>query len=156
MHKPSKHFIFSDRPAFTLIELLVVIGMISIVTAVALPAFAVMQRNVSLKNYTKEIVSNLRRAQDLAVTRQDGVDHGIYFFTNGYSPCQGTCTPIPPTTFHIDNGISILQGSGAPVIFDRKTGDITNPATQTIVIGFSGGKQNTIQIDETGLITATY
>lgn len=149
----------SDQKAFTIVELLVVIGMISIVTAVALPAFAMMQKNISLKNYTKEIVSNLRQAQNLAVTKQDGVNHGIYFLNTGYSDCKDVCTAVTTSTFPISNGISIIEGQNKSIIFDRKNGDrlTINPNdTDKIVVGFSGGKHNTIQVNGTGLITATY
>ncbi len=140
------------KKGFTIIELLVVLGMIGIVCAVAVPAFAMIQKNISLKNYTKEIVSNLRRAQSMAVASQDGLDHGIFFSGNEYGICEQNCT-VRTTTYSLDNGISIVAGAGTSVVFNRLTGNAT---PQTIEVGFAGGKHNTIQINETGLITATY
>lgn len=141
-----------NQKAFTLIELLVVMSIVGIISAVGFPAFAAMQKNISLKNYTKEIVSNLRHAHNLAVASQDGENHGIYFLEKEYGTCEQNCT-IHTAAYDIANGVEVLQGSGDSVIFDRLTG---NTSAQTIVVGFDGGKQNTIVIDASGRITTLY
>ena len=64
--------------SFTLIELLVVIGIIGILALIGIPTFRAYQPNLELSGTVRELVTDLRYAEGLAVTEQ--IDHGVRFF----------------------------------------------------------------------------
>ena len=55
---------------YSLAQLLIVIGIIVIITLVTFPVFTDYLNNLELKNSTQDVVSNLKLAQQLAVTEQ--------------------------------------------------------------------------------------
>jgi len=63
---------------FTLIEFLITIGIIIILVAIGIPAFKTYQLDLQLSGTVRNLVSDLRYAQQMAVTEQ--VEYGIYFF----------------------------------------------------------------------------
>jgi len=65
---------------FTLIELLTIIGIFSILALIGIPAFRAYQPSLQLSGAVRELVTDLRYAEQLAVTEQ--VDHGIRFSTS--------------------------------------------------------------------------
>ncbi|GAI55728.1 unnamed protein product, partial [marine sediment metagenome] len=67
------------KSAFTLAELLVIIGIIGILALISIPAFRAYQPNLQLSSMVRELVTDLRYAQQLAVAEQ--VEHGIRFFS---------------------------------------------------------------------------
>ncbi len=62
---------------FTLIEVLTIIGIIGILALIGIPAFRVFQPSLELSGTVRKLVSDLRYAEQLAVTEQ--VNHGIRF-----------------------------------------------------------------------------
>ncbi|MFA6588213.1 MAG: prepilin-type N-terminal cleavage/methylation domain-containing protein [Patescibacteria group bacterium] len=138
---------------FTLIELLTVIGVISTISAMSVPAYSVIQKNINLKNYTKEIVSNLRQAQNLAITSQGGTAHGIYFEQGKYFLCKIDCSATNRTSsFDLKNGVEIIQGIGDSVIFKKLSGAKSGSGA-SIVVGFPSGQRQTIQINSVGKVS---
>ncbi len=67
------------KNSFTLAELLVVIGIVVILTSVSVPLFRNTRPSLQLSGVTRDLVTDLRYAQQLAVTEQ--ADHGVYFST---------------------------------------------------------------------------
>lgn len=61
---------FMKKRSFTLIELLVIIGIIGILVLISVPAFRTFQPFFQLSGTTRNLVSNLRYTQQLAVTEQ--------------------------------------------------------------------------------------
>ena len=70
------NFQFSKK-SFTLIELLVVISIIGIITGISWATFKALQPSLQLASVVRDLVTDLRYAQQLAVTEQ--VNHGIHF-----------------------------------------------------------------------------
>lgn len=65
--------------SFTLIELLVIIGIIGILALIGIPAFRNYQPTLQLSGSIRNLASDLRYAQQLAVTEQ--IEHGVRFST---------------------------------------------------------------------------
>lgn len=59
-------------------ELLVIVGIMGILILIALPTFRAYQPNLQLAGVARELTTDLRYAQGLAVTEQ--VEHGIRFY----------------------------------------------------------------------------
>lgn len=65
--------------SFTLMELLIVIGIVIILASISIPALRNIRPSLQLSGTTRNLVTDLRYAQQLAVAEQ--VDHGVCFST---------------------------------------------------------------------------
>lgn len=65
---------------FTLIEFLIVIGIIGILAMIGVPVFRSYQPDIQLSGIVRNLVADLRYAQQLTVTEQ--VEHGVRFCTS--------------------------------------------------------------------------
>jgi prepilin-type N-terminal cleavage/methylation domain-containing protein len=132
---------------FTLVELLTTFAIISILTAISLPAYASLQQNVALGNAAQEIVGVLRQAQGSAMAGQGGVDHGVHFqnAATTYSSFSGTwAAPVtPPVAHQLPKGVTVASVTPTPdVVFTKLSGASTSV---TIVLsGFSRTKTITV------------
>jgi len=151
MYKQSK----KNNNGFTLVELLVVIGCISILTAVAVPSYALMQKNIGLSNAAQEVVNTLRVAQNNAISAQDGVNWGVHFEQNQYILCKADCSVGNyVTTYTLNNGLQI-ESAPFNVVFNRLDGTLKDTTVPQTITLDSGGKQKTIQVDAVGRISIT-
>jgi len=66
------------KRGFTLTELLTVIGIMAILLLIGIPVFRAYRPSLQLSGSVRELITDLRYAQQLAVTEQ--VDYGIRFF----------------------------------------------------------------------------
>jgi len=66
---------------FTLVELLIVLGVLAIVSALAIPFIQSFQISSDLYTFSDTIVKTLRRAQSQAIAGQQNSDWGVYFDT---------------------------------------------------------------------------
>lgn len=136
---------------FTSIELMAVIGIITILAAIGIPSYQTVRKNIVLNNYANEIVSTLRTAQNRSLSAQDGTAHGIFFEAGQYTIYgDDWSTPTYKNSFSLNNGIEILQGVNAHVVFDRLLG--TTNSNVVVKVGFSEGREKTITVDEIGKI----
>ena len=68
----------TKKRGFTLTELLTVIGIIAILFLIGIPVFRAYRPSLQLSGSVRELITDLRYVQQLAVTEQ--VDYGIRFF----------------------------------------------------------------------------
>lgn len=66
-----------ENKSFTLIELLIVIGIFTILASISFLGLRSIRPILQLSGMTRELVTDLRYAQQLAVTEQ--TDHGVRF-----------------------------------------------------------------------------
>jgi prepilin-type N-terminal cleavage/methylation domain-containing protein len=71
--------ILNFQRSFTLPEILVVVSIIIILVAIGVFTFLTLQPDLQLSGISRELIADLRYAQQLTVTEQ--VDHGIHFFS---------------------------------------------------------------------------
>lgn len=141
----------SNKNGFTIIELLTVIGAISILTAIGVPTYNTISKNVTLNNYAQEIVSSLRTAQNLSLSSQDDANWGIRFEQYQYVLCSEDCSN-DITTYVINNGAEITTVGS--VVFNRLSGSLnTDYTTITSIEVKLGGQEKTIEVDDVGKIS---
>ncbi|HNW09391.1 MAG TPA: prepilin-type N-terminal cleavage/methylation domain-containing protein [bacterium] len=139
------------QTGFTLIEVAIILSVIGIITLVSLPVYQQIQPNISLNSETREIVSNLRYAQQLSVTEQK--KYGIVFNQgpNNYA-LKNTETGSIIKNFEIQSQITIADISGFTdntVIFNV-AGAVLESGTITITN--LQNEQNIIEIKPSGYV----
>lgn len=72
----SKFSIF--RKGFTLIEMLIIIGIIAVLVGIGIPVFRSFQPVIQLNGAVRDLVTDLRYAQQIAITEQ--VNHCLQLF----------------------------------------------------------------------------
>ena len=150
---------------FTLIELMIALVVAGVVLAIGLPAFGNYRSSMALRQVNAQLLQDVRRARQLAITRRAPV---VLRF--GTPP---TTTNITDYTIHVDaNGDNLVQGtemrtyrrlpantsltSVTMLPVDSLTFDISGilrPGTQggRIIMGNSLGRRDTLMVSAAGV-----
>ena len=106
---------------FTMVELLVVVGIIAVMSAVALPNVVNYTRGMRIRSAGDELASAIQRARNTAITRN--TQNGIVFITQ--SPSR--------YWVHVEDTLAGSAGAGEVVGFTRQGVDFAapNPARST-------------------------
>lgn len=100
-----------EKKGFTLTEVLIAIGIAGIIALISLPFLAFYRPSMQLSGFARELASDLRYAQQLAVTEQ--IEHGVRVSNFEYSVIK--FQEEQETTIKINNlpqGIEIYEISG--------------------------------------------
>ena len=65
------------KNGFTLVEILMVLGIVGILALIGIPAFKIYQPSLQLSGVVRGLTTDLRYAEQLAITEQ--IEHGIIF-----------------------------------------------------------------------------
>ena len=130
---------------FTLLEFLIAITIVVIIISIGLPVFRNLQPALELSGVVRDLVSDVRLAQQLAVTEQ--VDHGVRFATstNGYKIIKYTAPEEVLQEKTLPAQVSFLQITG----FDD-SGVVFNPYGAAITAGtvsFINTQNSTTTVD---------
>lgn len=142
---------------FSFTEILVVIGIILLLSAIAVVTFRNLELSSSHRSVTQEVFSTLTDARNRSIASESDTVYGVHFETDSVTLFEGdTYTQSDPDNLRINftGGVyatSSLIGTNTDVVFRRLTGFPT--ATGTLLIMRSDGvATKTIIIHGSGLI----
>lgn len=137
---------------FTIAEIMVTIGIIIVLSGISWTAFKNYQPSLVLSTSARDLVSDLRLAQQLSITEQ--VNHGIYFDSVSGTYRLEKYSPTTQILFskNLPSGITIYQITG---LSEQKA--IFNPygssvSSGTITIKNAPGSLKVIEIKPSGFV----
>lgn len=99
------------KKGFTIAELMVSISIVTLIILISIPVFITYQKGSKLKSEARLLVSNLRLAQQLAVTEQKIYNFVIYPVTKKYQIVNSETSTIYKEVT-LDNEVNISEISG--------------------------------------------
>ena len=136
---------------FTLIEMIIVIVIIGIISAISLPTYKKIKPSIDLSATTREIASDLRYAQQLAVTEQVTYSIKFDFSQKQYSITQ-TESGQTIKTKNITPQISIKSITGLTDNTARFNATGAALESGAIVLVNLAGRESTIEIKPSGYV----
>ncbi|MDP2864425.1 MAG: hypothetical protein Q8N73_02100, partial [bacterium] len=144
----------------TLIELVVILGILILLTALAVPTFIFFQTETDLNNSTEEIINTLRVAQNKTLGSEGASNYGVHFESDKLVLFKGTSYD----SLAIDNEVHSLPkrveiyeinllGGGLEVIFNKIVGATSQPGNINLRLEGEVTKIRTIGIQSSGKIT---
>lgn len=155
------------KTAFTLIEVLVIIGLIIILTGLAVPVFQVFQKESVLNNSTQEIINALRLAQNKTAASEGASSWGVYFeditSPHQYTLFKGGSYALRDSSFDEIHKLSQLleiyeidlQGAGSEIVFNRVEGTTGQFGKLSLRLKSEPVKTKTIYIENSGQVGLT-
>jgi len=147
----------------TFVELMVLIGIIIILTGIALPAFQFFQKGSALNEEAEQIINTLRLAQNKTLASEETSQWGIYF-TTSTSPHQyilfkgedfASRATSSDEVYQLSGQIELYEvnlAGGAEVVFDRVTGVTDQPGSVSLRLKADITQTKTIYISNAGKV----
>ncbi|MFH0818797.1 MAG: prepilin-type N-terminal cleavage/methylation domain-containing protein [Patescibacteria group bacterium] len=142
----------SSRSGFTLVEIIVVMAIISFMASITIPFMSSYLSQQQLSTLTDEVVGNLRRAQNKAITSTNNVSWGVAWHSTYYAIIEdpsGVATEYEVYTLPANSVIS-----GSDIIFSKLSGKTT--ANTITITATSINEQKQININDEGSIEIQY
>jgi len=139
---------------FTMVELLVVLAVMSLVAMIIFPLYRQLSPNIRLNSTTKDIASDLRYAQQLAVTQQ--VVYAVSFDVgaNSYELINmNTSSTIKSITLDSQISIDSVTGLSATTAQFNVTGAAVESGIITLIN--LSNTTSTIEIKPSGYVKIT-
>lgn len=140
-----------NQKGFTIPEFLVIIAVISVTTIFATIGFANYQKNSKLRSEARLMATNLRLAQQLAITKQNFYEFRLFPLSDSYQIYNAESDEVKKEVF-LDNEIHINQIDSLTddkVIFNP-TGAVSE--TGSIYLTNSQNSTSTIEIKASGYV----
>ncbi len=136
---------------FTLVETVIVLGILGLVLVIGFPVGLDAYRNYLLSSETRNLVSILRRASELAFSNKNESNYGVYLDSSRFILFKGSSFVSRDTAFDEDypREPSITVSGFTEIVFSQLTGKPN--ATATIQLSNSLTSQ-LIDINEEGVI----
>jgi type II secretory pathway pseudopilin PulG len=154
------------KNGFTLLESLVIIGILIILTGMAVPALRFFQKESDLNNSAEEIINTLRLAQNKTLASEGASQWGVYFSTSTtphqFTLFKGTSfasrDPVFDEVHKLPELIKIseidLAGS-REIVFEQVTGITNQFGSVSLELESDPTKTKTIYIENFGQIGLT-
>ncbi|MDP2864352.1 MAG: hypothetical protein Q8N73_01675 [bacterium] len=153
-----------SNKSFTLVELLVIVGILVVLTALAIPNFRFFERESDLNNSAQEIINTLRLAQNKTLASEGANSWGVFFATSTsphqYVLFQGSDYLSRATSSDevrkLPTAIIIseinLSGDKKEVVFDRLTGTTNKSGSISLELKTDSAKNRKIYIENSGQV----
>lgn len=143
--------LYMANKGFTLIEMLVVIGIIGIVGSISFPVYQNMRPNITLNSATRDLATDMRYAQQLAVTEQLAYNVIFDIGASSYEIRNSSSNAlIQEKVLPIGISFSSITGLAGNTAKFTATGAAVQPAT--IVLINRKSNQTTIEIKPSGYV----
>ncbi|OGY44681.1 MAG: hypothetical protein A3B89_04330 [Candidatus Buchananbacteria bacterium RIFCSPHIGHO2_02_FULL_40_13] len=143
--------ITKENLGFTLIEIIMVLAVIALIALISLPVYQNLKPNLALNSQTRDIVSDLRYAQQLSVTEQ--IKYSVVFdqVLNKYKIVNDVSGQIVKSQ-NINTLISIQSITGLTA--DTVTFNVTGAVLKSgqIILISSSGATKTISLKPSGYV----
>lgn len=139
------------KKGYTLIELSIVISIIALLALITIPILANYQKTAKLRNEARLFATNIRYAQQLAITEQNIYSVKIFTISNSYQIVnEGTSSIIKDVTF--DTAVTI--GEINSLTNDTIQFNPTGAAVETGNIALINAKNqtSTVEIKPSGYV----
>lgn len=153
----------SKQRGFTLIEVMVVMGLITILTGLAIINLFSVQPKVVASASANTLVSDLRSQQVKAMMGDDdggsaAQAYGVVIGTDAYTMFAGSSfSPADPNNFVVDVEQGLTLSSTLPsstVIFSKASGEVAgfSPGNNTITFTNTSGAQTILDVNSYGVV----
>ena len=161
-----KRQISNGVKSFTLVEILIVIGILTILVAMAFPAFRSFRAESDLNSSAEEIINALRLAQSKTLASEWASQWGIHFSTSTiphqYTLFRGENYALRVTSsdeiYDLPGSIEIYDinlAGGPEVVFDRLIGSTSQSGDLSLRLKTDPVKNQTIYIENSGQVGVT-
>ncbi|MFA5134899.1 MAG: type II secretion system protein [Patescibacteria group bacterium] len=134
---------------FTFIEVLIVIGMLGLLSGLAIPFYQSFQVDSRLDDTAHEAAQALRRAQSMAMASDALSAFGVHFDGQQFVLFRGHAY-VPGDQFNDVVDVSQpLSVTAADVVFEAVTG---TAAPATVTISAAAGRSRTLTINNLGIV----
>lgn len=138
---------------FTLLEVLLVLGILGIMTGLAIPFYQSFMIASELDNVTQEISQALRNTQSQAMSSQGLSSYGVHFDINQFVIFYGDIynpLDIDNEIFEVANTVDISSNGSSEIVFSVGAG---LPDTQPVIsITSSNNKSKSINLNNLGVV----
>jgi len=156
--KARAHNLF--QRGFTLIELLIVTAILMVLLIIVLARLGTFGGQVDLNTASQRILSTLQRARNQTLASENETVYGVHFEAAKYVLFQGA-TYDPLDTNNIDYGldtteiygVSLADGTGNDVVFDRVRGTTSNNGSVSVRLLADNSKTQTVLVNLQGQVS---
>lgn len=148
------------------IEMMMVVAILVILISIAAPVFIFFQRSLEFNNNIEEIISVLRIARNKALASEGSSQYGVYFDNTGsphqYILFKGESFALRDNSFdeiyNLPDNIEVYDidlNGGNEIVFDRITGNTSQPGDISLRLKTDLTKTKTIYIEGSGYVKLT-
>lgn len=144
-----------NNKGYTLVELSIILLIVTIMALGAIPSVNTMVMKQTLKGTARNLVSDLRAAQQQAISSETPVT--VFFNTAGgtYSTSTGVFKKLPPKVRLVSTGVAgdvfSYTSLGLPV--DNPADQ--NPVSLSLLLEETGGQQISVLVNTAGKVTVS-
>jgi len=148
------------------IEMMMIVAILVILVSIAIPVFVFFQRRLEFNINTEEVINILRIARNKALASEGPSQYGVYFDNvsspNQYILFKGESFALRDDSFDEINNLSdnievydIDLNGGNEIVFDRVTGNTSQPGSVSLRLRTDLAKTKTIYIEGSGYVKLT-
>lgn len=141
----------NNRRGYSIVEIMIIVAILGLIATVSVPFYRAAALNLTLSGAARDLASDLRLAQQQAVTTQ--INHSVAFnqAANTYAVINAsTGAVIKSSRINSQIFIQSINSLANDTVTYNATGAAT--ATGSVILSNPGGKTATIEIKPSGYV----